>query len=397
MSLPQLSTQQKPPTAMASLLMDVIRACAAALVVCDHWRNAFFVDYAQATDHLGPLSVLYLLTSAGHLAVVIFFVLSGYLISGSIFRSLNRGSWSWRSYLLHRVVRLWIVLLPGLLLCALWDGIGLRLRGAYAVSIYRGDSGNHLLGFDAHLSHTFAAFIGNLFFLQSILVPTFGSNGALWSLANEFFYYMLFPLALLALRPQTNWRARLGYLVLFSAVAALAGHYILLLFPAWLLGTLLASMPPLKVGRAIRWGSAAVYLPLGLALTKYRGLPGIVTDYLFAIATFLFLLVLLGAQGEAADRNLTTRFWRTFARFSYTLYVVHLPFLILISALLLHASRWRPDAAHLLAAAGPLVLALGLAFVVGSFTEFRTDKVRRWIELRVPALRPAQRPVSRIS
>lgn len=391
MLLGKLSTRQKAPSAMASLLMDVVRACAAALVLCDHWRNAFFLDYGQATDHLGPLTVLYLVTSAGHMAVVIFFVLSGYLISGSVFRSLARGSWSWRSYLLHRVVRLWIVLLPGLLLCALWDGVGLHLRSTTATAMYHGDFGNHLLSFDVHQSHTLAAFLGNLFFLQSILVPTFGSDGPLWSLANEFFYYMLFPLGLFALRGESSWVRKLLYLGLFAGLSTFAGIHILLLFPAWLLGTLLASMPPRPVGRTVRYTVAAIYVPLGFALTKYRGMSGMVIDYLFAIATFLLLFVLLGTRGEISDRSLTSRFWRTFARFSYTLYVVHLPFLILISAVLLHGGRWKPDAAHLAMGTALLLLAVAYAYVVGWLTEFRTDKVRRWIERQVPALRPAPR------
>ena len=40
----------------------------------------------------------------------------------------------------------------------------------------------------------------NIFFLQGIYTPTFGTDGALWSLANEFWYYLLFPLGLIALR-----------------------------------------------------------------------------------------------------------------------------------------------------------------------------------------------------
>jgi len=43
----------------------------------------------------------------------------------------------------------------------------------------------------------------NVFFLQTITVPVYGSNSPLWSLANEFWYYLLFPLLLLA--PQRGW------------------------------------------------------------------------------------------------------------------------------------------------------------------------------------------------
>ena len=110
----------------ASVLLDLVRALAALLVLVEHWRNLFFIDYPQIQAHRAAFAPVYLLTSAGHQAVVIFFVLSGYLISGSVFRTLDRNNWSWQTYLVHRLLRLWIVLIPGLLLCALWDAIGIH-------------------------------------------------------------------------------------------------------------------------------------------------------------------------------------------------------------------------------------------------------------------------------
>jgi hypothetical protein len=38
-----------------------------------------------------------------------------------------------------------------------------------------------------------AIFLGNMGFLQGIFVHTAGTNLALWSLANEFWYYIAFP------------------------------------------------------------------------------------------------------------------------------------------------------------------------------------------------------------
>ena len=48
-----------------------------------------------------------------------------------------------------------------------------------------------------HLS--VAGFLGNLVFLQTLFVETFGSNDALWSLTNEFFYYLMCGLTFYAL------------------------------------------------------------------------------------------------------------------------------------------------------------------------------------------------------
>jgi peptidoglycan/LPS O-acetylase OafA/YrhL len=44
------------------------------------------------------------------------FVLSGFLISSTVLRSQVSGDWSWRDYAINRSIRLYVVLIPGLLL-----------------------------------------------------------------------------------------------------------------------------------------------------------------------------------------------------------------------------------------------------------------------------------------
>ena len=144
----------------ASVLLDLVRGVAAVLVLLSHWKLMFFVDYPKIPGIRWPFAVPYLLCDAGHQAVIIFFVLSGYLISGSVFRMLARRQWSWLTYLIHRLTRLWVVLLPGLALGALLDWVGLfysRCPGLYNVS----DKG-HGLYVPAQL--TWRAFWGNVFF-----------------------------------------------------------------------------------------------------------------------------------------------------------------------------------------------------------------------------------------
>ena len=196
----------------ASVLLDLARVIAALLVCLEHWRNLLYVNYGQITGHRALFAVPYVMTDAGHQAVVIFFVLSGYLISGSVFRLMQRGEWSWKLYLTHRLVRLWIVLVPALVLGALLDFSGVHLH--LAPALYAGQTGTHMLGNVATALHA-DTFFGNLFFLQTILVSTFGSNGPLWSLANEFGYYVLFPCAFLALRKGTSLSARILHVLVF--------------------------------------------------------------------------------------------------------------------------------------------------------------------------------------
>jgi len=363
----------------ASVLLDLVRAVAALLVCLEHWRNLLYVNYGEIAAHRSLFAVPYVMTDAGHQAVVIFFVLSGYLISGSIFRMTQRGEWSWKLYLTHRIVRLWIVLVPALVLGALLDSLGLRLH--LAPALYAGQTGTHMLGDVASALHA-PIFFGNLFFLQTILVPTFGSNGPMWSLANEFWYYVLFPCAFLALRPGTRLPWRFVNALVFFVCAWFVGRSILLLFPLWLLGTLLAVIPAPRSGSFVRAVAAVLYFPLLFFLAKTRLVQGVASDYILGAATFVFLWLLLGAK-SAARQNAGVHLARVGARFSYTLYLVHVPFLVLLTALIAGEARWQPDARHLLYGLAALLLAIGYAYAVASLTEFRTDKVRGWVEKRV--------------
>ncbi len=114
----------------ASVLLDLIRGLAAVVVLIGHGRNILLVDYNDIPAHRQWFALPYLITRAGHQSVMVFFVLSGYLIGGSIFRSLNSNQWTWTGYLTHRMTRLYVVVVPGLLSCLLLDWIGMRSGGA---------------------------------------------------------------------------------------------------------------------------------------------------------------------------------------------------------------------------------------------------------------------------
>ncbi|HXJ14034.1 MAG TPA: acyltransferase family protein, partial [Candidatus Limnocylindrales bacterium] len=243
-------------SATASDSFDLIRAVAAFAVMIGHLRTFFFVDFQHLQSKSFALEFLYFLTGFGHQAVIVFFVLSGFLISSTILRSHILGKWSWRYYAVNRATRLYVVLLPGLLLGFFWDRLGSWLfaaKGIYAHALSD-------LGPSVPLNNlTTGNFLGNLFFLQTILCETFGSNGPLWSLSNEFWYYVLFPLALAA---GIAWASRRFFiataftgLVLFIAV--FLGRGILVGFLIWLAGFGLV----LLYSRVrIRSGSAALVL-----------------------------------------------------------------------------------------------------------------------------------------
>jgi peptidoglycan/LPS O-acetylase OafA/YrhL len=378
----------------ASLLLDLVRAIAASLVLLTHWKVMFFVDYPRIPSHRIWFAIPYIACEAGHQAVLIFFMLSGYLISGSIFRSLDRGQWQWRTYLTHRFVRLWVVLIPGLLLGALWDWIG--LHQAYTAQLYTPGPKSH--GLDVSQTFTSSAFFGNIAFLQTILVDKFGSNSALWSLANEFWYYILFPLGWLALRRNTSAIRRIQYLVLLLPLAWFLRSSVLSLFPIWLAGTVLALLPTFRVGRNTRIAAAAIYTPLVFLFlfAKIDILSTLAQDYIFGTITFLFFWITLSAR-EAASDSPSNHLVRQTARFSYTLYILHMPALLLLTALLAGERVWSPtDLRHDALALAVLAVLIVYAYLVATITEFRTDRIRTWVECRL-GLSPQIHPLSKES
>jgi len=128
--------------------------------------------------------------------------------------------------------------------------------------------------------------------------------------------------------------------------------------------------------------AAVFYFPLLFFLAKTPVVQGALSDYILGAATFVLIWLLLGAK-SAARENAGVHLARTGARFSYTLYLVHVPFLVLLTAVMAGETRWQPDARHLLYGLAALLLAIAYAYGVASLTEFRTDKVRGWVEKRV--------------
>lgn len=107
--------------------LDFVRASAAVLVLACHIRGLFFVDFAQILRPTWLDKAFYFFTGLQHFAVIIFFVLSGFFVAGSVHSGIQSGRWSWRDYASRRMARLWTVLVPTLTLTCFWDAVSLTI------------------------------------------------------------------------------------------------------------------------------------------------------------------------------------------------------------------------------------------------------------------------------
>ena len=157
--------------------LDFIRGTAAISVLYCHLRVLFMHSIAPTIALNAATRLLYLLSSYGRPAVMVFFVLSGWLISGAIIRNNHSGTWRWRDYIVSRGVRLYCVLVPGLVLTLLWDCLSI------AVARHRlpnSDTALAIIPNSVIQQHSgVIPFIGNLFFVQTIFVSPLGSNTVL--------------------------------------------------------------------------------------------------------------------------------------------------------------------------------------------------------------------------
>jgi peptidoglycan/LPS O-acetylase OafA/YrhL len=325
------------------------------------------------------LQALYFFTGFGHQAVIVFFVLSGFLISSTVIRSHVLGKWSWRDYAINRATRLYVVLVPGLLFGFFWDRLGSWLfaaKGIYARPLSD-------LGSAVPLQNlTLGTFVGNLFFLQTIVCETFGSNGPLWSLANEFWYYVLFPVALVAALAWARRRAgtAIPLTCLALLISAFVGRSILIGFLIWLAGCGLVFLYS-KIQVRSKFTALAmlcffsVFAGVSLAVARVRQWDPMLSDLELGFVFTLFLFGLLQYQVQE-DSSPYSAVAHRLAGFSYSLYVLHFPFVLFFRSMLVPQGRWQPTPLHLFTAASVGAASLLFAWLISRVTEAKTDVAR---------------------
>lgn len=375
-SSPQAPSALRAPHGAASKHLDALRGIAAVGVCWSHLRDLFFRDYNQVPGHHAWMQVLYLATGLGHQWVVIFFVLSGYLVGGSVLRAFATNRWSWGTYLLNRLTRLYAVLIPALLLGALLDVSGCHLFGLSGV--YGGATGAHELSVRIPDRLTWPIFLGNLAYLQGIFVMPFGSNGPMWSLANEFWYYIAFPFLGCALWPKLSVGKRILNFALFAAVIVFIKPAIALMGLLWLMGVLIHFVPDLPSAspllRRALIAAAALACCATLAWCK-QSRSGFADYILGVVVTALIYAILVGARTPMPRiYNATAHF---VSRSSYTLYLTHVPMLLFLGGWIAQP-RWNPTPVHLAQGLGIFVVLMLYAQVVWFCFESRTDAIRNW-------------------
>ncbi|WP_338413015.1 acyltransferase [uncultured Sphaerotilus sp.] len=328
-------------------ILDWMRGFAAVLVCSSHLRNAMIVDWGNALDHGLINKFLYGITGFGHQSVVVFFVLSGYLVGGSVIAAGPK--FRWTTYLIARLSRLWVVLVPCLVITFVADAFTV----SFASDVLTGDYATrwHSAPVAGKYSMSWQTLVGNLAFVQTIFVPVYGSNGPLWSLANEFWYYVMFPLVM-------NFVGKVGVvsrvsklvsLVLFLTIFYWASIGVITGFLVWIFGALVSYLnnrmrQPMAWRRSISVVSLVAFAT-ALGLSKWSGVPAWFTpwsDLVLGVAVAAFLLCALQWDSIGPSHAQQSGASKWFSDISFSLYLSHFPLVMLVSAYLFHDASLQP-------------------------------------------------------
>ncbi|NYI40413.1 acyltransferase family protein [Demequina lutea] len=379
--------------------MNAVRILAALLVVVSHIRAMFFVDFSQSARSDPITELMYAVTSLGHQAVIVFFVLSGYWVGGSVVRGTRAKTFGVGAYGIARITRLWLVLVPAILFTQALDRLGSTLWPDS--DVYTGSVAYHTVvpvgGPIPNLSLLDS--FGNLFFVQDLYVPSVGTNTPLWSLAAEFWYYLMFPAILLIVARGVSIRARVLSAAVFIAAIALVSAPkvdniagVLVLFPAWLLGALVGGQRDVIVSYLRRLHKHSLALArvatllcvVGFAIVASRT-GSIAFTYLLAIATAGLLAALIPDVATARGKKLLSP-WSWAAEWSYSLYATHLPVVAFLAALWVPFAddRWQMTPVTFVYLAGLTLAPVGVAIGFYYLAEKHTNRVRALLSRRRP-------------
>lgn len=291
-----------------SLYLDFLRVIATLGVFIGHFAYTRFSG--TFFSKIGIFS---------HDSVIIFFVLSGYVIA---YVSENKDK-SMREYFSSRAARIYSVLIPAMILTLLLDNIGI----SFNKSNYEGYI----------FVDVVKRIIANGFFLQEVWNQSirFFSNGPLWSLGYEIIYYIIFGILFYNRKSKIAKIGIASFIILFYKVS--------LLLPIWLLGVLAYKIRDKKMSS--KKGSCILFIltiitylllkRMGILTTIYFKSLGyscyIIGDYIIGLLLFVNIICI-----KNMNLNILFKFSsliKGISGFSFSIYLFHFPMLVFITSI----------------------------------------------------------------
>ena len=368
-----------------SNFLRLARWIAALAVVIAHAGQLIQISDIMVAPHGPGVYAWWFLAGFSHQAVLVFFVMSGFLIGGDLLRRLDRTDPFLKQYMIDRFSRIYIVMVPALAYGFVVDSIGRRIfpdSGIYDGAFFDGVFNPINI-------------VWTLLQQQHIWAPQAGANGPLWSLACEMWYYITFPLLLVPLSRAYSTgfrRAAFACGALSVIVMSIPESFFLFGYGVWALGALvrLARRPLIKS----TWLSLGIFLATA-TLMRLGARGPLVAAYPFVstladigvAATFANLLLSLRFAAEDGFFADLSPIHRRLSDFSYSLYATHAPLCFFVWAgvgSLLGRDWYKalPTPSHWALAFALIAAAIVIAYGFSRLTEARTKQLRDFFTRR---------------
>ena len=347
--------------------LDWMRFVAAFMVMVCHSRGYNWVEWGSLpkVDQTPVIKLFFAGTRAGLEWVIVFFVLSGFLVGGGVISKCMRGTFDCRLFAIDRISRIWVPLIPALFL-------------SLGVARFCG------------LPASMLDMLGNALGLQGVLFKTFAHNEPLWSLSYEVWFYVFIGSLGVILSGGSLPRvtAFFSLVVVSTVFTRLGSNYLL----CWLLGAFSffliseSKRPGLLIAALILAASGAAFSQLqsdslSVAVsTHIRFLPTRNIATLIESAGISLLIVSICRIQPSIQMMISVeKVGTTLAAFSYTLYLTHYPILNLWEHFHPQRSSTFSFFSMLIFTAKVLsCLVVGLLFYLPF--EAKTPAVRTWLK-----------------
>ncbi|MFT3738847.1 MAG: acyltransferase [Breznakibacter sp.] len=333
----------------STIFLDGIRGLAAFYVLIGHARWLLWEGYSEGyvlhpeSYNIWEKFLVYLMSffRYGHEAVLLFFVLSGFVIHLRYARNLRidpNTSFDHWPFIKRRARRIIPPLLLAFFVTFSLDCLGIWL----SFPIYGQNTPYPNINTNIISDHSFLTLLGNMSFVMGFYVPVFGTNGPLWSLAYEWWFYMLYPLLYYAIR-RSFLVATIIVSFLYLLVNSLSFKPIIVIeifsyLPIWWLGVVLAECYASRTQRTFKY-----LIPFGIILFIVPWKT--INTNLHAFNQFLWGLGFMGVFAGLFYFQHKAKILRPFeilkplGDISYSLYVIHMPIIVFISGILMQANE----------------------------------------------------------
>ncbi len=382
--------------------LDGLRGIAIALVLLYHFDFVYDFTYGRESGWVID-GIITGLAGAGWAGVDLFFVLSGFLITGILLDSRGTARRYFGSFYARRALRIFPAYYAFLLLLLLFLPLFDEPEGRDALW-------GHFAWYATYMTNIYEA-------IDPGLRADFFFDGHIWSLAVEEQFYLLWPAFVFVFsRRRLMWMCGVGIVVAFGlrlgfVIADLPNGLGYMLMPARMdtlaMGALVAlAMRSERDWRVLRrWapvvaiGAGGTVIGFGLVDGGFSPLDDWVRTAGFTVLALLFAailaLVLDMGPGTAMATGLAHPALRWLGKYSYATYLVHLPIGVILARKVdfadaipeMAGSTFVSEAVFGIAAAG---LALSIAWLSWQVWESQFLKLKR----RFPYARSLETPMA---